>query len=112
MDLQTRSLTIKVSSLVDKKIIELCVKWSRDPGSVVAVLSPNQKILSSVFIYGKPVRNNTEILFLRPVHTGMNIGARYSPAFFNAFFVFTPKRFSLTMSRVNMQIHSLTLDGA
>ncbi len=23
---------------------------------------------------------------LRPVHTGMNIGARYSPAFFNAFF--------------------------
>ncbi len=64
MDLQTRSLTIKVSSLVDKKIIELCVKWSRDPGSVVAVLSPNQKILSSVFIYGKPVRNNTEILFL------------------------------------------------
>ncbi len=31
---------------------------------------------------------------------------------FNAFFVFTPKRFSLTMSRVNMQIHSLTLDGA
>ncbi len=26
--------------------------------------------------------------------------------------MFTPKRFSLTMSRVNMQIHSLTLDGA
>ncbi len=49
---------------------------------------------------------------LRPVHTGTNIGARYSPAFFNAFVVFTPKRFSLTMSRVNMQIHSLTLDGA
>ncbi len=45
---------------------------------------------------------------LRPVHTGTNIGARYSPAFF----VFTPKRFLLTMSRVNMQIHSLTLDGA
>ncbi len=45
---------------------------------------------------------------LRPVHTGTNIGVRYSPAFF----VFTPKRFSLTMSRVNMQIHSLTLDGA
>ncbi len=64
VDLQTRSLTIKVSSIVDKKIIELCVKWSRDPGSVVTVLSPNQKILSSVFIYGKPVRNNTEILFL------------------------------------------------
>ncbi len=49
---------------------------------------------------------------LRPVHTGTNIGARYSSAFFNAFFVFTPKRFSLTRSRVNMQIHSLTLDGA
>ncbi len=49
---------------------------------------------------------------LRPVHTGTNIGARYSLAFFNAFFVFTLKRFSLTMSRVNMQIHSLTLDGA
>ncbi len=41
---------------------------------------------------------------LRPVHTGTNIGARYSPAFFNAFVVFTLKRFSLTMSRVNMQI--------
>ncbi len=51
-------------------------------------------------------------LALRPVHTGTNIGARYSPAFFNAFFVFTPKRFLLTMSRVNMQINSLTLDGA
>ncbi len=49
---------------------------------------------------------------LRPVHIGTNIGARYSPAFFNVFFVFTPKRLSLTMSRVNMQIHSLTLDGA
>ncbi len=31
-------------------------------------------------------------LALRPVHTGTNIGARYSPVFFNAFFVFTPKR--------------------
>jgi len=31
--------------------------------------------------------------------------------FSTRFFVFTPKRFSLTMSRVNMQIHSLTLDG-
>ncbi len=31
---------------------------------------------------------------------------------FQAFIVFTLKRFSLTMSRVNMQIHSLTLDGA
>ncbi len=49
---------------------------------------------------------------LKAVHTGTNIGVRYSSAFFNAFFVFTPKRFSLTMSRVNMQIHSLTLDGA
>ncbi len=37
---------------------------------------------------------------------------RISALVFNAFFVFTPKRFSLTMSRVNMQIHSLTLDGA
>ncbi len=44
--------------------------------------------------------------FSRP--KGPNIGARYSPAYF----VFTPERFSLTMSRVNMQIHSLTLDGA
>ncbi len=40
--------------------------------------------------------------FLRPVHTGTNISK----------FVFKPERFSLTMSRVNMQIHSLTLDGA
>ncbi len=48
----------------------------------------------------------------RPIHNGTYIGARYSPAFFNAFFVFTPKLFLLTMSRVNMQIHSLTLDGA
>ncbi len=31
---------------------------------------------------------------LRPVHTGTNIGARYSPAFFNAFFVFTQAIFA------------------
>ncbi len=31
---------------------------------MVAVLSPNKKFLSSLFIYGKPVRNNTEILIL------------------------------------------------
>ncbi len=56
-------LLVKQSSLVDS-IIELYVKWSRGPGSLVAVLSPNKKFLSSVFIYGKPVRNNAEILFL------------------------------------------------
>ncbi len=44
-----RRLLVKQSSLVDK-IIELCVKRSRDPGSVVAVISPNKKFLSSVFI--------------------------------------------------------------
>ncbi len=52
MELQTRSLLIKQSSLVDN-IIDLCVKWSRDPGSVVTVLSPNKKFLSSVCIYAK-----------------------------------------------------------
>ncbi len=36
----------------------------RCSGSVVAVLSPKKKFLSSVFIYGNPVRNNDEILFL------------------------------------------------
>ncbi len=41
-----------------------------------------------------------------PYTPGTNIGVRYTPAFFNAFFVFTPKRFSLTMSRVNMQIQT------
>ncbi len=54
-------LLVKQFSIVDN-IIELCVKWSWDPGSVV--LSPNMKFLSSVFIYGKPVRSNAEILFL------------------------------------------------
>ncbi len=46
-----RLLHVKQSSLVDK-IMQLCVKRSRDPGSVVAVLSPN-KFLSSVFIYAE-----------------------------------------------------------
>ncbi len=50
MELHAWSLLIKQSSLVDN-IIELCVKRSRDSGSVVAVLSPNKKLLSSVFIY-------------------------------------------------------------
>ncbi len=31
---------------------------------VVAVLSPNKKFLSSVFIYGRSVRRNDEIMFL------------------------------------------------
>ncbi len=47
-----RRLLVKQSSLVDT-IIELCVKQSGDPGSVVAVLSPNKKFLYSVFIYAK-----------------------------------------------------------
>ncbi len=45
-------------------IIDLCVNGQKGSRSVVAVLSPNKKFLSSVFIYGKPVRNNDEILFL------------------------------------------------
>ncbi len=66
-----------------------------------------------VCLWGNVLSYLRKILFeYKAVHTRTNIGARYSPAFFNAFFVFTPKRFSLTMSRVNMQIHSLTLDGA
>ncbi len=52
MELQIQSLLIKLSTLVDN-IIELCVNWSRDPGSVIAVLSPNKKSLSSMFIYAK-----------------------------------------------------------
>ncbi len=39
-------------------IIELCVKRSQESRIVVTVLSPNKEFLSSVFIYGKPVRNN------------------------------------------------------
>ncbi len=39
------------NSLSLLKTFELCVKWSRDSGSVVAVLSPNKKFHSSVFIY-------------------------------------------------------------
>ncbi len=52
VELHAWNLLIKQSSLVDN-IIELCVKRSRDSGSVVAVLSPNKKLLSSVFIYVK-----------------------------------------------------------
>ncbi len=44
------SLIVKPSS-----IIELCIKWSRDSGSMVIVLSPKNNFLSSVSIYGKPV---------------------------------------------------------
>ncbi len=40
-----------------------------------------------MLIYPKP-------LVLRPVHTGTNIGARYSPVFFNAFFVHTQAIFA------------------
>ncbi len=49
VELSARTLLIKQSSLVDD-IIDLCAKWSRGSGSVVAVLSPNKKFLSSVFI--------------------------------------------------------------
>ncbi len=41
----------------------MCYMFTRSL-SLVAVLSSNKKFLSSVFIYGKPVRNNDEILFL------------------------------------------------
>ncbi len=49
---------------------------------------------------------------LKGPYTPQRISARVIRQRFSMrFFVFTPKRFLLTMSRVNMQIHSLTLDG-
>ncbi len=88
--------------------------YSREQECVVfpALLKVTTSQRHTCCFHEDPVDVTAQILALRPVHTGTNIGARYSPAFFNAFFVFTPKRFSLTMSRVNMLIHSLTLDGA
>ncbi len=37
-------------------IIELCINVQEILEFVVAVLSPNKKLISSVFIYGKPVK--------------------------------------------------------
>ncbi len=45
-------------------VSDLCITVQEILEFVVGVLSPNKKFLSSVFIYGKPVRNNGEILFL------------------------------------------------
>ncbi len=45
-------------------VSDLCVTVQEILEFVVAVLSPIKKFLSSVFIYGKPVRNNDAIIFL------------------------------------------------
>ncbi len=44
-------------------VSNLCITVQEILEFLVAVLSPNKKFLSSVFIYGKPIRNNDEILF-------------------------------------------------
>ncbi len=74
--------------LVDS-IIELCVNVQEISDFVVAVLSPNKKFLSSVFIYGKSVRRNDEILFLnRSGEQGSVIGLLKEGAMLRLFVLF------------------------
>ncbi len=57
-------------------VSDLCVTVQEILEFMVAVLSPNKKFHSSVFIYGKSARRNNEILFLsRSGEQGSVIGS-------------------------------------